>query len=168
VPALAVTVLAGFLAGCGDGTASEPTTSNASALGAKIFADTSLSASGRQSCQTCHDFASGLAAPNAMAVQPGGINMERSGVRNTPSAAYMRTGFAFRMDPDGPVGGFFWDGRDSSLVAQAGEPFTNPLEMAMPTTPPSSRSSPSRRTRTSSGCCTARTSSTTSRRPTGA
>ena len=121
------------LAACSDGTATHATTSDASTLGARIFADTSLSASGRQSCQTCHDFSSGLAAPNALAVQPGGANLEQSGVRNTPSAAYLRNEFAFRIDPDdGPVGGLFWDGRESTLAAQAGQPFTNPLEMAMP------------------------------------
>jgi len=130
---LTLTCLAGLLAACSDGTATRTETSSGAALGAKIFADTSLSASGRQSCQTCHDFAAGLAAPNALAVQPGGVNLEQAGVRNTPSAAYLHMETAFRMDPvDGPVGGFFWDGRDSSLAAQAAEPFVNPLEMAMP------------------------------------
>jgi cytochrome c peroxidase len=122
------------LAGCGDGTAPQSAAgpSDASLVGAKIFADTSLSASGRQSCQTCHDFGSGLAAPNAQAVQPGGVNMELTGVRNTPSATYMRSEFAFRIDPvDGPSGGLFWDGRENTLAGQATEPFTNPREMAM-------------------------------------
>jgi cytochrome c peroxidase len=132
---LAALALAG-LAACSDGTATRATPASSNdtvALGAKIFADTSLSASGRQSCQSCHDFASGLAAPNALSVQPGGVNLELAGVRNTPSAAYMGMEFAFRMDPDdGPVGGLFWDGRESTLAGQATEPFTNPLEMAMP------------------------------------
>jgi cytochrome c peroxidase len=120
-----------LVAGCSDGTASRPATSSAAELGAKIFADTSLSASGRQSCQTCHAFENGLAAPNDLAVQPGGVVMEKTGVRNTPSAAYLHAEFAFRMDPeDGPVGGFFWDGRANSLADQAGMPFLNPLEMA--------------------------------------
>jgi len=122
------------LAGCGGGsTATQVQPSTASALGARIFADTSLSASGRQSCQTCHDFGSGTAAPNAQSVQAGGVNLELSGVRNTPSISYMRSEFAFHLDPnDGPSGGFFWDGRQSTLAAQAAEPFTNPREMAMP------------------------------------
>jgi cytochrome c peroxidase len=131
--AIAITALVALASGCSDGTATRPATSSAAALGAKIFADTSLSASGRQSCQSCHDVASGLAAPNALAVQPGGVNLERSGVRNSPSAAYLHMEFPFRLDPeDGPVGGFFWDGRASSLAAQAAGPFVNPLEMAMP------------------------------------
>jgi cytochrome c peroxidase len=130
---LGLAALAALVAGCSDGTATRPQTSSASALGAKIFADTSLSASGRQSCQTCHAFEQGLAAPNDLAVQPGGVVMEKTGVRNTPSAAYLHAEFAFRMDPDdGPVGGFFWDGRADSLADQAGKPFVNPLEMANP------------------------------------
>ncbi|MEP6505902.1 MAG: cytochrome c peroxidase, partial [Betaproteobacteria bacterium] len=131
---LAAALLALALAGCGDGTPpqSEARKSDASLVGAKIFADTTLSASGRQSCQTCHDFASGTSAPNALAVQPGGINMELSGVRNTPSISYMRSETAFSITPeDGPSGGFFWDGRESTLATQAAEPFVNPLEMAM-------------------------------------
>jgi cytochrome c peroxidase len=129
-PLLAI-ASAALIAGCSDGTATHPVTSSEAALGARIFADTSLSASGRQSCQTCHAFEQGLAAPNDLAVQPGGVVMEKTGVRNTPSAAYLHAEFAFRMDPDdGPVGGFFWDGRANSLAEQAGQPFVNPLEMA--------------------------------------
>jgi len=128
-----VALAAAALAACSDGTATHATASDAATLGARIFSDASLSASGRQSCQSCHDFGAGLAAPNALAVQFGGVNMDRAGVRNTPSAAYLRAEPAFRIDPeDGPVGGFFWDGRESTLAAQAGRPFLNPLEMAMP------------------------------------
>jgi len=61
------------------------------------------------------------------------VDMAFSGLRNTPSITYMRSEIAFRIDPiDGPVGGFFWDGRESTLANQATEPFTNPREMAMP------------------------------------
>ncbi len=131
VPA-ALLVLA--LAGCGGGGSprAQPQQSAASLVGARIFADKSLSASGQQSCQTCHDFSSGTSAPNGLSVQPGGVDMALTGVRNTPSIAYMRSEFAFHIDPvDGPSGGFFWDGRESTLAKQATEPFTNPLEMAM-------------------------------------
>jgi cytochrome c peroxidase len=131
---IAAALLALALAGCGDGTPpqSEARQSDASLVGARIFADTALSASGRQSCQTCHDFASGLSAPNALSVQAGGVNMELTGVRNTPSATYLRSEFKFSITPqDGPSGGLFWDGRESTLETQAAEPFTNPREMAM-------------------------------------
>jgi cytochrome c peroxidase len=130
---LCAALLALALAGCGGGGSPQtpPHQSTASLVGGKIFADQSLSASGQQSCQTCHDFANGLSAPNAQSVQPGGVTMALSGVRNTPSITYMRSEFAFRIDPnDGPEGGFFWDGRESTLAGQAGEPFTNPREMA--------------------------------------
>ena len=129
---LLASLLALTLAACGGGGSPEtpPQQSTASLVGAKIFADASLSASGQQSCQSCHDFGSGLAAPNALAVQPGGVNMTLAGVRNTPSITYMRSEFAFHIDADGPSGGFFWDGRESTLAGQAGEPFTNPIEMA--------------------------------------
>ena len=131
----ALSLLALALAGCGGGGSpqTQPQRSTASVLGARIFADTSLSASGRQSCQTCHDFGSGTSAPNGLPVQPGGVDMALSGVRNTPSITYIRSEFALRIDPvDGPSGGFFWDGRESTLAGQATEPFTNPREMAMP------------------------------------
>ena len=134
IAGLTATLLALALAGCGGGgsSASQVQPSTASLVGAKVFADTSLSASGRQSCQTCHDFGSGTSAPNAQSVQNGGVNMQLFGVRNTPSITYMRSEFPFRIDPaDGPEGGFFWDGRESTLAGQATEPFTNPLEMAM-------------------------------------
>jgi cytochrome c peroxidase len=131
--AAAAMLLLGALAACSDGTATRAAPSDAATLGAKIFADASLSASGRQSCQSCHDFASGLAAPNALAVQPGGAGLELAGLRSSPSIAYLRTEFPFRIDPDdGPMGGFFWDGRQSTLAMQATEPFLNPREMAMP------------------------------------
>ena len=130
---VSVSLLTLALTACGGGGSpqTQPQQSTASLVGARIFTDTSLSASGRQSCQTCHDFASGLAAPNALAVQPGGANLELSGVRNSPSVTYMRSEFAFHIDPnDGPSGGFFWDGRESTLAGQAGQPFVNPREMA--------------------------------------
>src|ERR1700733_11290383 len=44
-------------------------------LGAKIFHDVSLSASGRMSCATCHDPAHAHAPANALAVQPGGADL---------------------------------------------------------------------------------------------
>ena len=131
--AASMPLLALALAGCGGGGSpqTQARQSSAALVGARIFADTSLSASGRQSCQTCHDFASGLSAPNALSVQPGGVNMELTGLRNTPSITYMRSEFAFRIDPvDGPEGGFFWDGRENTLAGQASGPFTNPREMA--------------------------------------
>jgi cytochrome c peroxidase len=121
------------LASCGGDSTSltPPPPPTAASVGAKIFVDTSMSASGRQSCATCHDLSAGLAAPNALAVQPGGANLEQTGVRNTPSAAYLKAAGVFHVNDQGhPAGGLFWDGRVDTLAAQAAEPLVNPIEMA--------------------------------------
>ncbi len=106
--------------------------SAAAQLGERIFTDTSLSASRQQSCATCHAPARGHAPDNALPAQPGGADMTQQGVRQAPAIRYLRFASAFRFDSDGtPVGGFFLDGRATSLQQQAGEPFLNPREMAM-------------------------------------
>ena len=139
-----VLLLAGTLAlaSCGGGgTAADEssgTTTNTgmsaqALLGEKIFADTSLSATGQQSCASCHDKDHADAPPNALAVQLGGPLGNLQGVRNAPSIRYLAKNTAFFFAADGtPTGGFFWDGRAASLAAQAAGPFLNPLEMAMP------------------------------------
>jgi cytochrome c peroxidase len=102
-------------------------------LGEKIFHDVNLSASGRQSCASCHDAAMGGTPPNSLPVQLGGPNLDRPGLRKAPAIRYLRNNAAFHFEGDGtPAGGFFWDGRAASLAAQAAEPFLNPAEMAMP------------------------------------
>ena len=126
-----------WLPGCGGGSGtnatrppSEPLTAVA-ALGQQIFFDATLSASGQQSCASCHDPAFGHAAPNALAAQPGGVKMEQQGGRSSPSIRYLSFNTQFSFAADGtPTGGFFWDGRANSLQAQAGGPFLNPVEMA--------------------------------------
>ena len=101
------------------------------ALGKKIFADVSLSASGGQACASCHSADSAHASPNGLAVQLGGPLLEQQGSRSSPSVNYLSFNKAFRFEPDGtPAGGFFWDGRATSLQDQAGKPFLNAVEMA--------------------------------------
>ncbi len=111
---------------------STATTLSATAqLGAKIFADASLSASGRQSCATCHDPSSAHGAANDLAVQLGGPLLDRQGSRQSMSIRYLAANTAFHFDAEGtPTGGFFWDGRANSLADQAGRPFLNAKEMA--------------------------------------
>ncbi|WLT30975.1 cytochrome-c peroxidase [Geothrix sp. PMB-07] len=126
----------GFL-GCGGGKdAVDPSTQGLSAqaqLGELIFKDTSLSASGLQSCATCHDKAFAHGSPNALPAQLGGPNMDVQGNRLSPTIRYLAVNKPFRFDKDGtPTGGFFWDGRAGSLAEQAAGPFLNPREMAMP------------------------------------
>jgi cytochrome c peroxidase len=131
--------LAAALAGCGGGgtpasSASLPDESVLSAqaaLGEKIFSDTSLSASGQQSCATCHSPDNAHAPANALAVQLGGPLSDQPGRRSAPSINYLSFGSAFRFDIDGtPTGGFFWDGRAASLKDQAAQPFLGAAEMA--------------------------------------
>jgi cytochrome c peroxidase len=134
----AALALATLLGGCGGaGTASTPevpeaaTLSAQAALGEKIFRDTSLSASGRQSCASCHDPAFGHSPPNALAVQLGDADLDQQGTRKTPGIRYLAANTPFFFAADGtPTGGFFWDGRAATFAEQATEPFLNPFEMA--------------------------------------
>ena len=119
--------------GGGAGTAADAGLPQASALsataalGEKIFNDTTLSASGQQSCASCRSPADAHAPANSLAVQPGGSQLELSGRRNTPSIHYASFTPAFSLAVDGtPSGGWFVDGRADTLQAQAAQPFTNP------------------------------------------
>ncbi|MCW5640290.1 MAG: c-type cytochrome [Rubrivivax sp.] len=68
-----------------------------------------------------------------LTAQMGGADLGLQGTRTSPPIRYLSTNTAFHFDEeDTPTGGFFLDGRAASLAAQAGEPFLNPLEMAMP------------------------------------
>jgi cytochrome c peroxidase len=100
-------------------------------LGQKIFSDASLSASGRQSCASCHDPASAHAAPNDLSVQLGGPDLATPGFRAAPSLRYLNATPTFSFATDGtPTGGFDRDGRAQSLAEQAQRPFLAPHEMA--------------------------------------
>lgn len=138
IGALTAMSLAVVLVACGGGGSSGETTraqtlSAEASLGARIFSDASLSASGNQSCASCHTSGTGFAQDNFHAAQFGGPLGNLQGGRASPPAAYLHTNTAFAVDVDGaPSGGFFWDGRADSLAAQAAGPFLNPVEMAMP------------------------------------
>ena len=58
-----------------------PTPAELAELGRALFFDPSLSASGKQSCASCHDPAHGYGPPNALAVQLGGEGLDRQGRR---------------------------------------------------------------------------------------
>lgn len=112
-------------------TTPKETLSPQAALGRDIFNDVSLSASGQQSCATCHQSAYGHAS--ARGLEAGGPDMQGMGQRNVPSIRYVGFNSALSFDKEGKAsGGFFWDGRANSLQAQAMQPFLNPLEMANP------------------------------------
>jgi cytochrome c peroxidase len=139
---LRVLLIAGAaLSGCGGGgsddtgsaTPAPPAQSAAAAAGQAIFFDTSLSASGKQSCGTCHvpsrAFTADPATDQGQPVPLGGANMDQTGFRNAPSLMYASFTPPFSLT-NGPTGGFFRDGRASSLAAQAQQPFITPFEMA--------------------------------------
>jgi cytochrome c peroxidase len=133
--AVAVGAAGLLLAACGGGSSSpsssEQPLSAQAALGKEIFHDTSLSASGRQACASCHVAERGHAADNSLSVQLGGPALATPGLRNTPSIRYLAANTAFHFAADGtPTGGFFWDGRARSLQDQAGRPFLGEREMA--------------------------------------
>lgn len=106
-------------------------------FGRSLFFDGRLSASGTQSCASCHDPANHYAPSNSLAVQPGGAHGERSGLRAVPTLTYLDEVPAFSTElenPDGsasaPGGGFDWDGRARSFAEQAGLPLLSEYEMA--------------------------------------
>ncbi|WP_353056136.1 cytochrome c peroxidase [Janthinobacterium sp. JC611] len=105
--------------------------SPAAQLGRQIFNDASLSASGKQSCASCHDPAHAYAPGNKLAVQLGGADGRTHGYRATPSLRYLEHTPPFHFDAEGaPNGGINRDGRAASLAEQAERPFLAPHEMA--------------------------------------
>ncbi|MEX3979116.1 cytochrome-c peroxidase [Paraburkholderia sp. EG287A] len=112
------------------------------AIGKAAFFDPSLSASGKQSCASCHSPANAYGPPNGLAVQLGGPNLDHAGLRAAPSLRYLRAvpywtftqanSLKERLE-DGdnqPSGGYTWDGRYNSPADQAAFPLLNPDEMA--------------------------------------
>lgn len=132
--------LAVLLAGCGGGSGSSSspqspatpsTLSEEAQLGELIFNDVSLSASGRQSCATCHDPAHAHGPSDNLSAQLGGARGDVQGFRASPSLRYLNRNPAFFFDKDGtPTGGFDRDGRANSLAQQGERPFVAPHEMA--------------------------------------
>jgi cytochrome c peroxidase len=113
------------------------------ALGRQIFFDVTLSASGRQSCASCHSPAHAYGPPDNLPIQPGGEQLDRQGLRAVPSLRYVlpRTPHWFKehqRDPieraievdSVPTGGFTRDGRFDTLREQARAPLFDPAEMA--------------------------------------
>jgi cytochrome c peroxidase len=110
------------------------------ALGKQIFFDTSLSASGKMACSTCHSPDHAYGPPNELAVQLGGVDMRHPGTRAVPSLRYMSFTPKFTRhytipspdgaEDEGPAGGFTHDGEIDSLHEQASIPLLNVNEMA--------------------------------------
>lgn len=112
------------------------------ALGARLFRDPSLSASGKLACASCHDPAHGFGPANALPVQMGGADMKQPGRRAVPSLTYLQatppfTEHYFESEDDGdesidngPTGGLTWDGRVDRGREQARIPLLSEYEMA--------------------------------------
>lgn len=120
----------------------QPSFAKMQALGRQLFFDPALSGSGRMSCASCHDPRYAYGPPNALSVQPGGIDGQVLGRRAAPSLRYQQKVSPFtehRFDDDfddsvdqGPAGGHLWDGRAATLHAQAAMPLLASNEMANP------------------------------------
>ncbi|MES2073675.1 MAG: cytochrome c peroxidase [Pseudomonadota bacterium] len=132
--------LAAMLSACGGGSSSagggstpaaDAGLSPQAALGEKIFKDVSLSASGKQSCASCHNPDNAHAPANDLAVQLGGKNLDVPGFRAAPSLRYLNLTPAFAFAADGtPTGGLDRDGRAQTFAIQAARPLLAPHEMA--------------------------------------
>ncbi|WP_459719712.1 cytochrome-c peroxidase [Paraburkholderia sp. 2C] len=69
-------------------------------LGKQIFFDQSLSASGRQSCASCHSPDHAYGPANDLSVQFGGPHMTEAGYRPPPSLTYLYRQAPFSIGPD--------------------------------------------------------------------
>jgi cytochrome c peroxidase len=133
-----IVLVALALAACGEsapptvaGDAATAGLSPIAALGAQLFRDESLSASGKLSCESCHMPEFAHAAPPADLVSKGGPGMDVPGIRNSPSIRYASFTPPFGYDEEGTAfGGVFRDGRAPTLVEQAKLPFLDAREMA--------------------------------------
>src|ERR1700761_4709632 len=107
--------------------------SDAAVAGEALFNDKSLSASGQQSCGTCHvksrAFTADPEVDKGLPVPLGGINMDEPGFRNAPSLMYAAFTPPFSIVDGGASGGFFRDGRASKLATQGVQPFLIPFGM---------------------------------------
>jgi cytochrome c peroxidase len=110
--------------------------------GRAIFSDAQLSGSKRQSCATCHVPALRYNPPNALDIQPGGIDLKSGAFRAPPTLTYLNrippyTNHYHESDDEGdesvdngPTGGLTWDGRIDGGANQAMIPLLAPNEMA--------------------------------------
>jgi cytochrome c peroxidase len=136
VGALSALAIAACGGGAGTSTSPPPPVglSLTAEAGKALFFDVTLSASGRQSCGTCHvperAFSADPATDQGLPVPLGGRNPDLPGFRNAPSLRYAALTPAFFLDAGTPTGGFFRDGRASSLAVQAQQPFVTEFEMA--------------------------------------
>jgi len=114
-------------------------------LGKRVFFDETMSATGTQSCASCHAPAVGFSGPNErfnrMGAYEGAVH-GTFGQRKPQTAAYVGSSPVLHTETSGGitsfVGGSFWDGRavglrlKDPLAEQAQGPLLNPVEQALP------------------------------------
>ena len=86
-------------------------------LGRQMFFDPSLSGSGKLACASCHDPSNAYAPTNNLAVQLGGPDGKKAGVRAVPSLTYHEHTLLFRIGPDPEIPDN--DEKPPSIVAPA-------------------------------------------------
>jgi cytochrome c peroxidase len=109
------------------------------AIGKKLFFDASLSEPPGTSCASCHmpehAYSSVNGSENGV---PRGSRQGHFARRTAPSLMYLRFVPRFHLEWEDEAevpeahGGFFWDGRVSSLAELVRQPLLNPDEMANP------------------------------------
>lgn len=109
-------------------------------LGRQLFHEPALSASGKQSCASCHSPTHAYGPADGKPAQFGGVDGQQQGSRAVPSLRYLQGVPPFSehfRDNDGndsedagPTGGLTWDGRAASLHEQASLPLLAANEMA--------------------------------------
>jgi cytochrome c peroxidase len=100
------------------------------ALGKSIFFDKNLSNPIGQSCASCHAPEKGFSDPQNNAISQG-AQLQFFGNRNAPSLAYnvFAPSQFYNAEDETYIGGFFYDGRSSSLQEQMIQPFIGQAEM---------------------------------------
>ena len=120
-----------------------------------MFFDPALSASGKQSCSSCHDPHHAFGPASASPVEMGGPKLDQPGLRAVPSLRYLQAAPAFTEHfydsedegdesvDNGPTGGLTWDGRVDRGRDQARSRFCRrsrwPTRMPAPSPPPCTR-----------------------------
>jgi cytochrome c peroxidase len=108
-------------------------TTTLESIGRLLFFDTQLSEPAGQSCASCHNPQTAYADENKITSL--GARNELTGTRNAPSLSYsaFTPKWHFNQQDETWIGGFFHDGRATTMQQQALMPMFDPLEMAIPT-----------------------------------
>jgi len=106
------------------------------ALGEHLFFDTTLSVTRTQSCASCHDPERAFTDTRLNQVEAAaslGADGVSLGDRQAPALTYAGATPEFHEVEQGLfAGGFFWDGRATTLEHQAVSPLYSAIEMALP------------------------------------